>query len=61
MERQELINLSGRVINGIMSADESFWLKLIDRKVEKKNVANTAVYIAYQMLESIDKLLNNKK
>lgn len=61
MERQELINLSGQVVNGIMSADESFWLKLIDRKVNKKNVADTAVDIAYHILESIGNILENKK
>lgn len=51
--RQELIELSGQVINGMMSADSSFLNKLYDRTL-RKYVADVAVEIAEKMLEKID-------
>ena len=49
MTREELILLSGRVVNGMLSADDS----LIDRILHKQ-IAETAVDIAYNMLKKID-------
>ena len=53
MSREDLINLSGQVINGMMSADSSFMTKLIDRGLHKQ-IASAAVEIAYEMLKKID-------
>jgi hypothetical protein len=44
-DKEDLINLSGQVINGIMSSDSTFWTKLFDR-AEHKQIAKLAVEIA---------------
>ncbi len=53
MTRQELISLSGQVVNGMLSADSSIITKVIDRTLHKQ-IAETAVDIAYYMLKNID-------
>ena len=53
--REELIELSGQIINGMMSADSSFLNKLYDRTFTKY-VADVAVEIAEKMLKKIDEL-----
>ena len=57
--RNEIIELSGQIINGIMSADSSILTKIIDRTLHK-NIADTAVGIAVKMIEKIDEYLNDK-
>lgn len=53
MSREDLINLSGQVINGMMSADSSMLTKVLDRTMHKQ-IASAAVEIAYEMLKKID-------
>ena len=57
--RNEIIELSGQIINGMMSADSSILTKIIDRTLYK-NIADTAVGIAVKMIEKIDEYLRNK-
>ena len=54
MTREELINLSGQVINGMLSADDSVISKVLDRTMHKQ-IADTAVDVAFHMLQRIDK------
>ena len=53
MSREDLINISGQVINGMMSADSSMLTKVLDRTMHKQ-IASAAVEIAYEMLKKID-------
>lgn len=55
MTRDELISLSGQVVNGMLSADSSVVSKLIDRTLHKQ-IAESAIEVAYQMLKKIDEL-----
>ena len=52
--RQELVSLAGQAINGMLSADESIWTKLIDRTIHEQ-VAMEAVSVAIHMQKIIDK------
>ena len=54
-KRDDLVQLSGQVINGMLSADESVLTKLFDRSIHSQ-VAKTAVSIANGMLKEIDQL-----
>lgn len=53
MTREELILLSGQVVNGMLSADSSIISKAIDRTLHKQ-IAESAVDVAYDMLKKID-------
>ena len=53
MTREDLIALSGQVANGILSADSSIISKVIDRTMHKQ-IAESAVNIAYEILKKID-------
>lgn len=53
MTREELISLSGEVANGMLSADDSIISKIIDRTIHKQ-IADSAVDVAYEMLRKID-------
>lgn len=53
MDKNDLIALSGQVINGMLSADGSMLTKLVDRTLHKQ-IADAAVNIAYEMLQKID-------
>ena len=53
MKREELLELSGQIVNGMLSADSSVLSKLIDRTMHKQ-IAESAVEIAKKMLEKID-------
>ena len=55
MTRDELTLLSGQIANGILSADSSIIVKAIDRTMHKQ-IADTAVDIAYCILAKIDEL-----
>lgn len=55
-KREELISLSGQVVNGMMSADGDVWSKLIDRAVHAQ-VAKVSVAIANDMLKEIDDIV----
>ena len=48
------MELSGQVINGMMSADSSILTKILDRAFHK-SVAESAVEIAAKMVAEIDK------
>ena len=52
--REELVELAGQVINGIMSADDSVISKILDRSIHSQ-VAATAVSIASDIQKEIDK------
>ena len=52
--REELIQLSGQIINGIMSADNSMMLKIVDRAFHQETAKNT-VELAKKILDEIDK------
>ena len=52
-KRQELVELSGQVINGMMSADGSIIQKAFDFAF-RNHAAHAAVHIAAKMLEEID-------
>lgn len=51
--REELLNLSGQILNGMFSADSSMLTKLLDRTIHK-GVAEVAVDIAARVLDKID-------
>ena len=53
MTREELISLSGQVVNGMLSAYGSIISKVIDRTLHKQ-IAESAVDVAYEMLKKID-------
>jgi hypothetical protein len=55
MTREELILLSGQVVNGMLSADGSIISKVIDRTLHKQ-IAESAVDVAYNMLKKIDSI-----
>ncbi len=60
MSREELISLSGQVVNGMLSADNSIIYKIIDRTLHKQ-IAETAVDVAFSMLMKIDNMNLNKE
>lgn len=53
-KREELLELSGQIINGIMSSDGSFLSKLFDRAVHDET-AKVTVSLAKKILDEIDK------
>jgi len=59
MTREELINLSGQVVNGMLSADDSNLDKLVDRTFHPV-LAKIAVSTAHKMLEEIDRIFEKK-
>lgn len=55
MDRREaLIELSGQIINGIMSSDNSFLTKLFDRTLHE-GAAKATVDLADKILKEVDK------
>ena len=60
LDKDDLVNLSGQVVNGMMSADSSFWIKMFDR-AEHKQIAHLAVDIAVKMLEKINEIADAKE
>ena len=54
MDKNDLISLSGQVINGMLSADSSMLTKLVDRTLHRQ-IADAAVNVAYEMLQKIDR------
>ena len=59
--REELIQLSGQIINGMMSADSSTVSKvLVGVGTLNKAVANIAVETADKMLKKIDEITESK-
>jgi hypothetical protein len=59
-KREEIVELSGQIINGIMSSDSSILSKICDRTSSDIS-AKRAVEMAFVMLEEIDKKMNNEK
>ena len=53
-KREELVQLAGQVINGIMSADNSVLSKVFDRSIHSQ-VAKVSVDIASDIQHEIDK------
>ena len=53
-KREELVQLSGQIINGMMSADSSLLAKIVDRTFNN-SLAEAAVDIALKMIKEIDK------
>ena len=60
--REELIELTGQALNGMLSADDSVLTKILDRTVHRQ-VAETAVVIADDALRRIDEIdkVNTRK
>lgn len=56
--REELVALSGEIINGIMSSDSSFLTKLFDRTLHD-GAAKITVDLAYKIQQEIDKKLKD--
>ena len=56
MTREELIQLSGQIVNGILSSDDSSLSKIVDRTLYKV-VAEESVEMAHAMLTKIDEKL----
>ena len=54
MTREELISLSGQVVNGMLSADSSIISKVVDRTLHKQ-IAESAVDVAADMLKEINR------
>lgn len=54
-KREELIELSGQIVNGIMSSDNSVLTKLFDRGVLIDSTAKMTVDIAEKIIEEIEK------
>ena len=54
--REELINLSGQVANGMLSSDSSFLSKLVATTLHKQ-IADVSVDIAYHILKRIDEVM----
>lgn len=55
IKREELIEMSGQIVNGIMSSDSSFFTKVIDRSVLIDSTAKMTVRLAKAILKEIDK------
>lgn len=55
-KKEALVELSGQIINGIMSSDSSTLTKLWDRTTHS-NTANVAVNLAIKMLNKIEEYL----
>lgn len=55
MTRAELVELSGQVVNGMLSADSSLISKVLDRTLHKQ-IADAAVDVAFNMLKKIDNM-----
>ena len=53
--REELIELTGQALNGMLSADDSVLTKILDRTVHRQ-VAETVVGIAVDALRRIDEI-----
>jgi hypothetical protein len=53
VNREDLVQLTGQVINGMMSADSSILSKLFDRTLHEQ-AAKVAVSIARDMLKEIN-------
>lgn len=56
--REELIELSGQIINGILSSDGSILSKLLDRTLHE-GAAKMTVDLAEKILKEIDKKSSN--
>lgn len=54
MNKNDLISLSGQVINGILSADSSMLTKLVDRTLHSQISDAAAANIAYEILQKIN-------
>jgi hypothetical protein len=58
-KRQELVELSGQIINGYMSSDSSLLTKLFDRTLHE-GAAASAVSLAVKIQQKIDEHLTEK-
>ena len=56
--REELLELSGQIINGIMSSDSSFLTKLFDRTLHE-GAAKITVDLACKIQQEIDKKMSD--
>lgn len=54
-KREALVELSGQIINGMLSSDSSLLSKIMDRSILHGNTARTAVDLAIIMYDKIDK------
>lgn len=56
--REELVALSGQIVNGIMSSDSSFLTKLFDRTLHE-GAARITVDLACKIQQEIDKKMSD--
>ena len=59
-KREEIVSLSGQIINGIMSSDNSILSKICDRGSSEIS-AKLAVDMAFKMVEEIDERLKKNE
>lgn len=56
--KRELLELSGQIINGVMSSDSSFLSKLFDRTLHE-GAAKITVDLAEKILNEVEKRTDN--
>ena len=60
-KREALVELSGQIINGMLSADSSLLTKMFDRTLLHENTAKTTVDLAIKIFDKIDKHCDGKE
>ena len=58
-KREELLELCGQIVNGMMSSDGSFMTKVLDRSLHS-GAASATVALAIKIQEKIDEHFNEK-
>ena len=58
-KREALIELSGQIINGMLSADSSLWSKIADRSLHA-GTASSTVNLAIQIFNKIEEHCKNE-
>ena len=60
-KEEALVELSGQIINGMLSADSSLLTKMFDRTLLHENTAKTTVDLAIKIFDKIDKHCEGKE
>jgi len=60
-KREALVELSGQIINGMLSADSSLLTKMFDRTLLHESTAKTTVDLAIKIFDKIDKHCDGKE
>ena len=59
-KKEMLVELSGQIINGMLSADSSLLVKIMDRSLLHESAARTTVDLAVRILDKIEKYVEGK-